>query len=263
MVFQPSIPASGLLGWRFLQRTQEAQKETLNQAPEVKRNTEHFREKIGDIDSAEALVADRALLQVALGAFGLQEDLNNKFFIQKILEDGPSDPDALANRLADKRYLEFTRAFGFKQPGGPLSKLSGFADRIISDYQDRSFEIAVGDQNNDLRLALSLERDLGAIANRPVSNDTKWFTIMGNPPLRKVFEQAFSLPPSFATLPIDNQLEALKDRASSVFGSDDVSLFSSGSDREQLIQQFLLRSDLSNNFDYSPGANALAILSSF
>ena len=84
MTFQPLIPLSGYTGWRFLERTLEKQQDAFDASPSVKRVTENFREKIGEINSAEDLVNDRDMLSVALGAFGLSEDINSKFFIQTI-----------------------------------------------------------------------------------------------------------------------------------------------------------------------------------
>ncbi|NQZ71448.1 MAG: DUF1217 domain-containing protein, partial [Dinoroseobacter sp.] len=105
MSFQPIVPFGGFAGWKFLQRTQEAQRETHSQNAATQRETTYFKERITTIQSAEALVSDRTLRKVALGAFGLEADLDNTFFIKKILEDGTTNPKALSNRLSDKRYL--------------------------------------------------------------------------------------------------------------------------------------------------------------
>ena len=72
----------------------------------------------GRIASAEALVKDRRLLTVALGAFGLDGEIDKKFFIRKVLEGGTEASDSLANRpydpaegaALDPRCLEVARA---------------------------------------------------------------------------------------------------------------------------------------------------------
>jgi hypothetical protein len=93
------VPASGLVGWTFLQRTASRQIETLAAQPVAQRNEAWFRERIGQIGTAADLVADRRLLEVALTAFGLESDIDNRFFIRKVLEDGTLRNDALSNRL--------------------------------------------------------------------------------------------------------------------------------------------------------------------
>ena len=206
-MFQPVVPFGGFSGWSFLNRTLDNQKEAFANSSEISREVDYFKENISKIQTAEDLVADRRLLKVALEAFGLGEDINNKFFIRKVLEDGTSADDALANRLSDKRYLEFSQAFGFGDLPGPNTVLSDFGTKITSAFKERQFETAIGDQNEDFRLALGIERDLTDIAGKDLQEDTLWFTIMGNPPLRKVFETAFNLPQSFGTLDLDKQLE--------------------------------------------------------
>lgn len=261
MSFQPVVPFGGIAGWSFLNRTRESQQKALDASPALVRDTDHFAARIGQIDSAEALVADRRLLGVALGAFGLESDIDNKFFIRKILEDGTLDPKALANRLADKRYLAFSKAFGFGDFDTPNTKLSDFPDRIISAYRNQQFEVGVGDQDENMRLAISLGRELGTVLDRSSSENAKWFTIMGTPPLRKVFEAALGLPPSTASLDIDVQLRSFKERATRVFGNDTLSQFSDPAKQEKLTRLFLVRAEIANaSFGSSAAANALTLL---
>ena len=81
MTFQPVVQFGGHAGWAFLQRTETAQRDAFERSPSIERETTHFAENIGKIKSAEALVADHSLMKVALGAFGLEDDIQNKAFI--------------------------------------------------------------------------------------------------------------------------------------------------------------------------------------
>ncbi len=261
-MFQPILPSSGLTGWYFLQRTAEAQKETLAQSGIVARQSDYFRENIGNVTTAQDLVADRTLLNVALGAFGLQADIDNKFFIRKILEEGTSDRSSLANQLSDKRYLAFANGMGFSAGVTTIGTRPLDVEAVVEGFQTLSFETAVGDQDPNLRLALSVERELSAIASRSSTNDTKWFTIMGTPPLRSVFESAFGLSSGFANLPIDKQLETFKDRAESRFGTSEVSDFMDPEIREDLTRLFLLREQISSTGILTGNSIALTLLQS-
>ncbi|NUB44917.1 DUF1217 domain-containing protein [Fertoebacter nigrum] len=243
MSFAPVVPLSGYGGWAFLKRTMESQKAAFAASPATKTDEAWFRERIGSITRAEDLVADRRLLKVALGAFGLDGGINNKFFIQKVLESRTLDTGALANRLADKQYQKLAQAFGFADFATPRTQLSDFADRILRDYGTRQFEIAVGAQNDDLRLAMHAERELPVLALSTTTQDTKWFTIMGSAPLRQVFQTAFGLPTGFGALDLDQQLATLKSRAAQVFGDSDVAQFTDPAQMETLLRRFLARSD--------------------
>lgn len=264
MSYQPIIPMGGLAGWQFLQRTEAAQRDTFASSGQTKRDLDYFKEKIGSVKTPEQLVGDYRLLRVALGAFGLDDDIGNKYFVRKVLEDGSVDPDGLANKLSDKRYLAFTKAFGFGDFDTPNTVLSTFPDEIASKFKDRSFETAIGQTNDDMRLALNMRREIAELATSSSSSTTKWFTVLGTPPLRTVFEGALNLPTSFGSLPIDRQLEEIQGRAESIFGSSDLSQFANEESAERLIERYLVTSSISGSSNsYSPAANALVLLTSF
>lgn len=261
-MFTPALPMSGYAGWKFLERTRETQQAVLTAQPVYKNNVDYFRENIGKITTAEELVADRRLRAVALGAFGLDDDINAKFFIQKVLEGSTLEPGTLPNKLADKRYFEMSKAFGFGDfPTSPNTQLSTFADSIIAKYEDRQFELAVGEQDQSLRLALNAQRELPALAGKKNSVDTKWFTIMGSGPLREVFETALGLPKSFGSADLDQQLGVFKERAEQYLGSDDPAMFSDPEKVDDLIRLYTIRAEVAAGISSSaPGATALTLL---
>lgn len=264
MSFQPVIPLGGMAGWSFLQRTQDTQKEAFTASPVMQRDIAYFQENISKVETAEQLVEDYQLLKVALGAYGLDDDIGNKFFIQKVLEDGTLDTDDLSNKLSDKRYYEMARDFGFGDYGIPRTRVSDFSDSIIEDYKDRQFEVAVGEQNHDLRLSMTLERDLAEIVEKSTSDEGKWYSVMGNPPLRSVFQTALGLPSSFGTLDLDLQLNMFREKAETYFGDDSISQFSDPEKMEELNRLFLVRSEIANGGSgMSSGIIALTLLQNF
>ncbi len=261
-MFQPVVPLSGFAGWSFLQRTRESQQEAFAESAQVKRATDDFRERIGSINTAEELVQDRQLLQVALGAYGLDDDINNKYLIQKVLEGGVIQPDALANRLSDPRYRALSEAFGFGDFSTPNTKLSTFPDETLERYEARQFEKAVGEQNNTLRLAMNVAPALADLLEGQSSEDGRWFSVMGNPPLRNVIETALGLPPSFGALDIDKQLVDFKQRTAATFGSESVDVFAEPEAQEKLVRLFLLRDQVGQATQLSSAQSALTLISS-
>lgn len=260
-MFQPIIPQTGLAGWRFLQRTYDTQLSTFTQSSVLQRDSDYFRENIGNVATAEELVSDRRLLTVALGAFGLQDDIDNRYFIQKVLEEGTTSDDSLANRFADPRYREISESFGF----GPAEFLKvgqpTFVEAIITRFETNAFEVAAGEQNDSMRVALYAQRELAEIAARDSSTDTKWFSILGDPPMRQLFEKALGLPSSIGQIDIDQQLDIFKDRASAVFGTDDLTNFATEEAREDAITKFIVRDQIDNlGGGMSSGNIALSLL---
>lgn len=263
MSFSPVLPLTGLGGWYYLGKTEARQSEAFRTSPETRRETEYFRENIATKTSAEALVSDRRILRVALGAFGLDEDFDKGFFIRRVLEDGTTNRDALANRLVDPRYAAFSEAFGFGSPYGARTHRAGFADEIIAAFETRQFEIAVGKRDDNLRLAMNFKRELADINHSTGTTDTRWYKLMGAPPLRTVLEGAFGLPDSFAALDLDRQLTTLKQKARAFLGSDDPVQFSDATSVEKIIERFLLRTSVDNVSPGSAPANvALTLLTS-
>lgn len=261
MNFQPVVPFAGVPGWAFLTDTRERQQEAFNESSIIHRDTDYFRENIANAKTAADLVSDRRLLTVALGAFGLDEDINNKFFIEKILDGGVLNEDSLANRLSDPRYKEFSKAFGFGDFSVANTQLSDFPDDIVSAFQTRQFEVAIGDQNEDMRLALGVERDLGTILSLDTSDDGFWFSVMGNAPLRRVFETALGLPASLVGIDLDQQVKIFREKAERVFGDGEVAQFSDGDKMEKLTRLFLVRSEINSSAaSFSSGATALTLL---
>ncbi|MEO8240669.1 MAG: DUF1217 domain-containing protein [bacterium] len=261
MSFTPVIPLAGYAGWTFLQRTMAKQTASLVKSPEIARDEDYFRANIAKITTAEDLVKDRRLLKVALGAFGLDADINNKAFIEKVLKDGTLTAGALANKLADKQYLKLSAAFGFGDYPVPSTKLSDFPGKIISAYEARAFETAVGDQNDDMRLALNAKRELAALSVKSSSETVKWFTVLGNSALKQVFTKALGLPSNISAVDLDQQLKAFQDKTQTAFGDNTVAQFSDPAKVETLIRRFLVRSQADQlSRSTGPGAAALAML---
>lgn len=261
MTFQPILPLTGYPGWRFLQQTLQSQTTAFIESPVLSRATEYFRDTIGSVQTAEQLVGDRRLLEVALGAFGLEDDLDSKAFVQKVLQEGTLNENAFANRLADNRYRELAGEFGFGDLG-PKTGQTGFAERILARYEARQFEVAVGNQNQDFRLALNLETSLSDMVSFAVPEPAQWYTVMGNPPLRKVFETALGFPSGFAGIDIDQQKTAFEDRAQSIFGTKLVTDFHEPALQERLIRLFLIRSEAASIATTSTASVALTLLQS-
>lgn len=260
-MFQPVLPLSGLGGWVFLQNTLDRQTETFNRSPEVVRDTTYFEAEIGKVSSAQELVEDRRLLSVALGAFGLDEDIDNRFLIQRVLEGG-TENGSLASRLADDRYSQITEAFGFGSVAGARTSEPLFASQIVEQYQSRAFEAAIGNQDEAMRLALNADRELEALAQSTDTERTKWFQILGTPPLRTVFETALGLPSGVGQIDIDKQLEIFEEKSKTRLGIESLSDLEDPEVRETFVRNYLLRQQVNEISTLGSGSVALTLLQS-
>ncbi|MEM8755374.1 MAG: DUF1217 domain-containing protein, partial [Pseudomonadota bacterium] len=241
MTFQPLLPSTGIVGFQLLSRTEETQRAVFERQPALSREVDYFVRNIGSVTSAEELASDRRLLRVALGAFGLDEDLDKRAFIQRMLAEGVEDSESFANQFVDPRYGRLSEAFGFGSTLGPQVARPGFAQEIAAAYSERQFEIAVGDQDESLRLALNFRREIQTYANASDPSGTAWLSVLGDRPVRAVFEGAFGLPSAFGQLDVDRQAEEMREASQRFFGSDSLAAFQDPAVVEQAINRFLAR----------------------
>ncbi len=256
----PLVPFGGFAGWKVFERTAARQFETFANSPALQRDIDYFRDKIGSVTSAEALVADRRLLTVALGAFGLETEIPKKAIIRRVLEQPPADPKSFANRLSDPRWRAFARTFGFAG-GAPAFSSTAFQRDIEARYAERSFERAIGESNADFRLALNFRREIKTIAEGGAVERAGWFQILGQQPLRRVVEAAFGLPESFASLTIDRQRAILEEKAEQALGARSPSIFASAEAVDTTLRRFFLADAAQSATATGRGAAALTLLS--
>jgi len=239
MPIAPVLPTSGLTGWRFLNDSLETQEKLFNSSPDISRDVDYFNENIGDVKTLDDLMGDRRILKVALGAFGLGDEINKGAFVRKVLEEGTEDRSAFAVRLNNSDYLDMARTFDFSS--GELTLSDSQRANITKQYQEETFEVSLGEVDNSMRLALNFQRDIAEIADQGLSENAGWFKVMGSVPLRTVFESAFNMPSGFAQLDIDRQKELLV--------------------IETTIRRYLLQEQVANGPSANtPGSAALSIL---
>ncbi|WP_306432350.1 DUF1217 domain-containing protein [Tropicibacter sp. Alg240-R139] len=223
------------------------------------REHQYFLDNIGDVKSASDLVSNRRLLSVALGAFGLQDDIDSKFFVQKILQDGTKSDDALANRLADARYQKFSDAFGFGPGEVRKTGLQTNMAEVVRLSNLEAFEASVGEQEGSMRIALFAQRELHELASQPISDDAKWFNLMGQPPLRQMFEVALGLPSSFGQINLDKQLGVFREKLQAVTGSSELTQFTDPDGLEKITTRYLARAQI-NELSGRSDSSSIALL---
>jgi hypothetical protein len=260
MSFQPILPLGGYAGWRFLTRTLASQQTAFDAAPVQQRDTAYFTAVIDKVTTVDQLMADPKLLRVALGAFGLGGQTGSTALIRKVLTEGTSSATALANKLSDKRYLALAQAFNFGDNGTPNTQSPGFSATIIEAYQNQQFQAAVGQQDVNLQLALQMQTGLANLASGNSSEAAKWYTVMGTPAMRTVFQTALGLPSSFVSLDIDHQLQVFEEKARQAFGDSSVSQFSDPAKIAILVRRFLVRSDAQGSTQGTASSIALQLL---
>ena len=250
-----TLGISGIAGWRVLQRIEARQVEVTAKDPVIQRATTYFQEKLTKDTTAEDLISDYKMLRVALGAFGLEGDISNKAFIRKVLESDIGDSTSLVNRLSDKRYLKLAKEFK------NLTNAETTGRTVAEAYVQKQFQKRVGEGDESYRLALNARNELKAFAARTSSDKTMWYEVLGNKPLRTVFEGAFGFSSSIANLPVDRQLEEFMSASKRILGTSSFAEIGTAETIDKLTMRYLALSQIQANTSSNRYSAALTLLS--
>lgn len=260
MGFAPVLLGTGYAGWRALKATLPQQQQAFARSAETRRELSAFAAAIPKIADPGDFVGSYAAMRVGLQAFGLQDDMSNRFFLRRVLSEGVDAPDALANRLQDTRYRRFAEAFSPAKLALGIPGLSGNVATVTEKYLRAGLEQAIGAQDPDMRLALAFEHDLPELTQETASPRAAWYGVLASPSLSSVFRTVFGLPEAFARLDIDRQHEVFQTKAKALFGTADLAALSTPDQVESIIQRFMVRKQMQTSQSTSASAVALTLV---
>lgn len=224
---------------------------------------DYFRNNFNLIDSNLDFVLDPKLMEITMSAFGIDGSrYGSTFFVNVILSD-PSNSRSFVNVLGHEGFKEMAGVIGSYASIGGNTGLESFQNTVTERYKAKMFQIAVGDQDQSMRLAMYFRDEIGKIASGAAVADAGWYSIMGDTPLRTVLDGALGLPSQFAQLDVDDQVEVYKARARSLFGGDDPSVFLKAANVTRVIDLYLVGEAISQNpSGLTPGYGALTLMQS-
>lgn len=170
--------------------------------PEVALETTYFRARIKTVQSVEALFKDRRLFTYAMKALGLGERTFAIGLMRRALEQGASDPKALARTMKDQNILSFVRSFEALRNNETVS--TNIIDDIAGRYVEQAMRMAQGKINPGVELALYFREKapkLGSI-----------YGVLADRKLLEVVQTALSLSPKMSAQQIDTQARLLSAR---------------------------------------------------
>lgn len=229
-----------------------------NGAPQA--DLDYLRANFDLVDENINLVLDPQLQDIVLSAFGLEKDTFSNSFVLNMMISDPSEPNSFVNAFNDDRWVEFVSVFG-SVSNTSNTGTQRFQDDLIERFTQRSFEIGVGQVDEDIRLALNFRNSIDAIATSGTVADSGWFQLMGDQALRAVVDAAFGLPAEFAQIDVDQQATMLESRAQALFGVSDPSAFADSENVDTLLQRFFLRRQADSN-SAATGSAAITLLQS-
>jgi len=220
---------SSLLQWRLLNRTKDRQMAMLANQPQIRREVAEFRKTLPLVSSAEELVKNEKAYRVTMVAFGLEDQIYARALVRKVLESDLSDPKSFAMRMSSVRFRELAAAFNFNTLGDGRPKDPAFAQHIVDRFLVQRFEEQAGQSNEALRFGLYFDRKAAGL--------TSWYHVLADPALAKVARTALGLPEEAAQVPVDRQVDLLKDRY-------DIARFQDPVERARFLDRFMTLHDV-------------------
>ncbi len=258
-MFQPVIPLTGNGGWKFLEATYDRQLESHSKSPQIRLDRDYLVDKFSEPVSVESFLDDRRLLRVALTAFDLGGEEWKRGFIDKVLEESVDPESTFLARLNNSKYTAFAKALN--PVDGKISLTPAALTTMAAQFEANSFEAAVGEVDDNMRLSLNYRSSIGSIAGTGSSENTILFRILGDVPTRTLLEGATNLPTDIRKLTLERQAEILKERLQSTLGIKHMSELTSAENIDKVIQRFHVMESISQNAaSYSPASSALTLL---
>ena len=258
-MLQPVIPFTGNTGWKFLQSTYDRQLQTLSDTAQMKADRQYLADKLEKPITTEAFLGDKRLMRVALTAFDLGGEEWKRGFIGKVLKEVADPESTFLARLNNPKYTAFAEAF--KPKNGQITLTRAGLENISKAFDAASFETAVGEVDDSMRLALNYKDDIKGLMGSGSSETAMLYRLLGNVPVRTVLETALNLPTDIRKLPVEKQAEFLKAGLQKQLGITDVKQLAAPEKVEQVIKRFhALQTVNASASTYSSASNALTLL---
>ncbi len=262
MTFTPAIPLSGLTGWRMLEATYDRQLQAYSSSGQIQNDKTYLQGKLSSPISVEDFVDDPRLRRITMTAFGLGGEEWKRGFIQKVLTEAEQPSSDFLTRLNNNEYNNYADAF--TPSDGIISLTETEVLEISAKFETAAFASAVGEINNDMRLSLNYRDGIAAIADASaagVTNETIAYRILGNRPIRSVFETALNLSSDIAKLDVERQAVIFEEAIQSRFGISDLSQLSSPENIDRVVRSYHTMQSMNNpSLSTGPGSIALSLL---
>lgn len=166
----------------------------------------NYAQNIGSVKSIDQFLHkdNERLLAYALSAFDLEDAVDDKALVRKMLEGGVSDPNSLANTDENEQWAKFAATFDFVRLGEHTTTHNAALQPSVDKFLRQKLEEDAGSQNEGVRLALYFERKAGEITNA--------YQLLGDKALGTVVRTLLGLPESIAQLDVDKQAKLIESK---------------------------------------------------
>lgn len=196
--------------------------------PQVKNDLEHLKKAAPNLTTVDALLKDRRSLQVVLSAFQLEDQVDARALLKKVMTQDPEDTASLSNQLSDPRYKQLAKAIYPLSQGTKIFSSTASVKAIIGAYETNEFEKYQGEQTPGMREAMYFKRNIAGI--------TSPLQIVGSKQFMEVARVALGLPKEIAYQTAKKQAEIIGKRI-------DITKFSDPAFVDRFVNRYLANND--------------------
>lgn len=229
---------------RFLSATEKTEARE-----KAQKAAENYQAKIQSIDTVGKLLADREVLDVVIGAYGLDSAAVTDDFLKQAFGSDLSDPKSFVNQQTDNRWAELVASFNFDAQGKLTRQTIGTIQQrgetmeTVNKYLRQTLEETEGQSNEAVRLALYFQRTAPTI--------TDAYGLIADDALMAVFRTTFGYSDEFSNMNVDQQARIIGENMKLADLQDPAKL-------ERFLQRYSAMYDTENA---TSSSSALSILS--
>lgn len=260
MVFTPAIPTKGVGGWRFLEATYDRQLQNFTRTPQVRTDRDYMIDKFSQPISVEDFLKDSRLVRTTMMAFDLAGEEWKKGFIRKVLTEYGKPDSNFLSRLNNGKYTALAEGLAPSQQGMISLDPDALAAMSVR-FETNAFEIAVGNVDDNMRLALNYKSEITGITANGASENAIAYRLMSDLPLYSVVKTAANLPEAISKLPVERQAEMIRNGLKRALGISSLSELSDPAVTDKLLVRFHALKAVSDGVSSnSPASAALTLL---
>lgn len=188
-----------MLALTLIERERPVFEKGVKDDPTSKREIAAFKERIGQIDSVDALMKDFEVFSFVMKSFGMENQLYAKGMMKKIMTSDIDDKKSLVNRLTNSDYKELHKVMGFDTEGKASKSFTDpkWVDGMVERYVDQRLV------DSQSAISPSVGDALGFLDK--VENYTSWYKVLADKDASRVMRVALGIPESVSTGDIDAQ----------------------------------------------------------
>ncbi len=135
--------------------------------------TQYYQSQMPGITSVDDFLADNALVDVALTAFGFNPSLESRTTLRQVLTSDLSDPNSVANQQSNKAYAKLAAAFNFNTDGSvngsaqtatQMNSVVGLYSTTYDDAVQTANDKAIASYKSSLASVTTVDALLGSTA---------------------------------------------------------------------------------------------------